>query len=260
MNGGPAILFANGSVFNAHTATTLNTSLVFPPRTAVSQSDELMMLSPESRLLLLDHIFLRFDEMVKEADALKIETVGEVYLVAANVAGVSVPDHVLVLSRLALKFIATVREIETAFRADVEGFSDSALRLEVRVGINSGPVTAGVIGRLLPRYRIFGDTVNTAARMETSAEPGRVQLSAASADLLCAMLPPEIGLAPRGEISVKGKVSRWKMDHISCAGLTSRLRARCKRLRAATFAPRPSSLASYLFSRVSFAFPSKIRA
>ena len=164
------------------------------------------MLSPESRLLLLDQIFLRFDELVKQAGALKIETVGEVYLVAANVAGVSVHDHALVLSRLALQFVTAVREIETAFRADVEGSSDSALRLEARVGINSGPITAGVIGKLLPRYRIFGDTVNTAARMESHAERGRVQLSASSAELLKGRLPPDIGLTPRGEISVKGKV------------------------------------------------------
>ena len=157
---------------------------------------------------MLDHIFLRFDELVKHAGALKIETVGEVYLVAANVAGVSVPDHALVLSRLALQFVAAVREIEADYRADTEGPSDSSLRLEVRVGINSGPITAGVIGKLLPRYRIFGDTVNTAARMETNAEPGRVQLSSSSADLLRACLPPDISLTPRGEISVKGKVCR----------------------------------------------------
>ena len=167
------------------------------------------MLSPESRLLLLDHIFLRFDELVKQAGALKIETVGEVYLVAANVAGWPVPDHALVLSRLALQFVASVREMEAAFRAsaDVGGSSDSALRLEARVGINSGPVIGGVIGKLLPRYRIFGDTVNTAARMETSSEPGRVHLSASAAEILRGSLPPDLGLTPRGEISVKGKVS-----------------------------------------------------
>ena len=165
------------------------------------------MLSPESRLLLLDHIFLRFDDLVKQAGALKIETVGEVYLVAANVAGVAVPDHALVLSRLALQFVAAVREMTADSRASVEALDDSAMRLDVRVGINSGPITAGVIGKLLPRYRIFGDTVNTAARMETNAEPGRVQLSASSAELLKGHLPPDIGLTPRGEISVKGKVS-----------------------------------------------------
>ena len=60
-----------------------------PPRPAltVSQSDELLLLSPEMRLMLLDHVFLRFDDLVKKAGALKIETIGGVYLVAANGAG-----------------------------------------------------------------------------------------------------------------------------------------------------------------------------
>ena len=142
------------------------------PIFAVSQSDEQLKLSPESRLLLLDHIFLRFDELVKEAGAIKIETVGDVYLVAANVAGVAVPDHALVLSRPGLKFVAAVHEIEAAFRAEVEGFSDSALQLEARVGINSGPLIGGVIGKLLPRYRIFGDTVGGGDHSRTVSAKG----------------------------------------------------------------------------------------
>ena len=57
------------------------------PALTVSQSDELLLLSPEMRLMLLDHVFLRFDDLVKKAGALKIETIGGVYLVAANGAG-----------------------------------------------------------------------------------------------------------------------------------------------------------------------------
>ena len=191
------------------------------------------MLSPETRLMRLDHIFLRFDDLVKHAGALKIETVGGVYLVAANVAGVTNHEHASVLSRLGLQFVAAVREMEAAFRAEVEGFSDSALRLVVRVGVNSGPVIGGVIGKLLPRYRIFGDTVNTAARMETNSEPGRVQLSASSAELLRKNLPPGVTLVPRGEIEVKGKVRRvlfgvrqFLWDRADFKGQKGRVRAR----------------------------------
>ena len=64
----------------------------------------------------------------------------------------------------------------------------------------------GDIGTLLPRYRIFGDTVNVAARMQSSCEPGREHLSPSSAAALALSLPPDIVLIPRGEIAVKGKV------------------------------------------------------
>ena len=130
-----------------------------PSLPSVGQSDDELLLSPETRLMLLDHVFLRFDGLAERAGVLKIETVGNVYLAAANVAHVAIKDHAVALSRLALQFVAAVREIEAASRAmfeeEGEGGADaaSALALEVRIGINSGPLIGGVIGRLLPRYR-----------------------------------------------------------------------------------------------------------
>ena len=121
-------------------------------------------------------------------------------------ANIPVPGHAVVLARLALQFVAAVHEMETAFRNDVEGFDEGDVHLEVRVGINSGPVTGGVIGKLLPRFRLFGDTVNTAARMETTSEPGRVQLSPSTVELLRKGLPLDLVLTERGEVDVKGKV------------------------------------------------------
>ena len=152
--------------------------------------------SPETRLRLLNAIFLCFDDLVARRRVVKVETISNVYMVAANVANIHNDDHVDALSRLALQFIEAVPKIESAFLMG---------GIVVRIGINSGPVIGGVIGNLLPRYRIFGDTVNTAARMETTSEPGRVHLSESAANILRQSPSADLRLVSRGPMAVKGK-------------------------------------------------------
>lgn len=109
------------------------------------------------------------------------------------VAGVPDPcgDHAAVLADVALALMA-----ETAALA-----RETGLRLELRAGIHTGPVLAGVIGTTKPAYDVWGDTVNTAARMESHGEPGRVQVTAA----VVARLAGRFECVPRGTIDVKGK-------------------------------------------------------
>ena len=141
----------------------------------IKQSDK--DLSPEARMRLLDNIFLAFDDLVAEAGAVKIETIAGVYVVAANVAGQVDAHHAATLSRLALRFASVVPQLAESFPSNKSPLPTmGAQRVECLLGIDSGAVIGGVIGKLLPRYRIFGDTVNTAARRETSSEPGRVQV------------------------------------------------------------------------------------
>ena len=141
----------------------------------VKQNDK--GLSPEARMRLLDSIFLAFDDLVKEAGAVKIETIAGVYVVAANVAGQVDPCHAATLSRLALRFASVIPKLAASFSSNNSPLPSTGARMvECLLGIDSGAVIGGVIGKLLPRYRIFGDTVNTAARMQTSSEPGRVQV------------------------------------------------------------------------------------
>jgi guanylate cyclase len=138
----------------------------------------------------LDHLFSHFDELAERWELEKIKTIGDCYMVAA---GVPTPrqDHARALALMALDMVESMRS-----NADV-----GHLGLELRVGINSGPVVAGVIGRKRFLYDLWGDAVNTASRMESHGTPGRIQITRATYELLA----DEFECEPRGTIVVKGK-------------------------------------------------------
>jgi adenylate cyclase len=139
---------------------------------------------------LLNEIFSSFDDLAAKHGLEKIKTIGDAYMVAA---GIPVPreDHARVLARFALA--ARDELAEHNLTADVP--------VELRIGINSGPVVAGVIGRRRFLYDLWGDTVNTASRMESHGLPGQVQITEATR----ALLDGEFTCTERGVIDVKGK-------------------------------------------------------
>ena len=144
----------------------------------------------------LNHLFSHFDELAERYGLEKIKTIGDCYMVAA---GVPTPraDHARALALMALDMLE-------AMRADDEV---GHLGLELRIGINSGPVVAGVIGRKRFLYDLWGDAVNTASRMESHGTPGRIQVTRATYELLA----DEFEFEPRGTIPIKGKgqVEAW---------------------------------------------------
>ena len=153
-------------------------------------------LQPAEVVGMLDHLFTHFDDVAERYGAEKIKTIGDCYMVAA---GVPAPreDHARVMALLALDML-------TAMRSD----DDIAhLGLELRIGINSGPVVAGVIGRKRFLYDLWGDAVNMASRMETSGTPGRIQVTRPTYELL----RDEFELEARGTVPIKGKgdVETW---------------------------------------------------
>ena len=135
-------------------------------------------------------------QLVDRYDVEKIKTIGDCYMVAAGVPTPR-PDHAEVMARMAL-------EMREAMRSrDAVGH----LGLELRIGINSGPVVAGVIGRKRFLYDLWGDAVNMASRMETHGTPGRIQVTRATYELL----QDEFELESRGTGPIKGKgdVETW---------------------------------------------------
>lgn len=146
-------------------------------------------LAPDELVALLDGVFGDFDRFTAEAGLEKIKTVGDEYMVAA---GVPVPrlDHAEALCDLALRI-----------RRHTESTTYRGHRLRFRIGIHSGPVVAGIIGREKFSYDLWGDTVNTASRMESHGIPGEIQISPATHDLVRGAFLCEL----RGPVEVKGK-------------------------------------------------------
>ena len=147
-------------------------------------------LAPAEVVGILDQLFSRFDTLLERHGLEKIKTIGDCYMAAAGVPDPS-PDHARRAALLALDMREAV-----ASSADGDG-----LGLELRIGINSGPVIAGVIGSKRFLYDLWGDAVNTASRMESQSTAGEIQITRATYELLKA----EFVCRRRGTILVKGK-------------------------------------------------------
>jgi len=154
-------------------------------------------MTPSELVDLLNEVFLMFDALTERYGLEKIKTIGDAYMVAAGVPH-SRPDHAHVLTRMALD----VRD-EMA-RRDFQG-----RRLALRMGIHSGPVVAGVIGSRKFSYDLWGDTVNTASRMESHGQANVIQITHSTYDLI----REEFVCEARGAIQVKGKgeMAVWRV-------------------------------------------------
>lgn len=144
---------------------------------------------PERLVAELNHIFSRFDDLVRAHRAEKIKTIGDGYMAVAG-APVPIPDHVDCICRLALAMAAEMSHIN-----EVLGTS-----FKLRVGINTGSVVAGVIGASRFSYDLWGDTVNVASRMESQGRPGSIQVTKAVVD----RAGDEFLFEPAGAVQVKG--------------------------------------------------------
>jgi adenylate cyclase len=147
-------------------------------------------LAASDLVTVLDRVFARWDALALKHGVEKIKTIGDAYMVAA---GIPLPraDHAEALAALALDMGPELARVAT----------ETGLALELRIGIDSGPVIAGVIGRAKFIYDLWGDTVNAASRMESHALPSTIQVTQRTYD----RLRDRFELRPRGPIEVKGK-------------------------------------------------------
>jgi class 3 adenylate cyclase len=135
---------------------------------------------------LLDAVFSDFDDLAERYGLEKIKTIGDAYMVASGIP-IPRPDHVRAVADMALAML----QVASSHR---DG-------LGLRIGIDTGPVVAGVIGRRKFIYDLWGDTVNTASRMESHGVPGEIQVT----ERVATALDGDYVLEARGAIEIKGK-------------------------------------------------------
>ncbi|XP_065118683.1 guanylate cyclase 2G [Paramisgurnus dabryanus] len=143
---------------------------------------------------LLNDLYSLFDEIIKLYDVYKVETIGDAYMVASGLPIIN-NGHAEEISTMALHFLYAIKRFKIRHLPNE--------KLALRIGINSGPVVAGVVGSTMPRYCLFGDTVNTASRMESNSLPLRIHVSQSTAEIL--IKTGNFELEERGDIEIKGK-------------------------------------------------------
>lgn len=156
----------------------------------VNFTEKAIAMSPETLIGELNELFSGFDLIMSEHGCERIKTIGDAYFA---ISGMPKPDkaHALKMVQAAREMISFLKKRNTV----------SPNKWEMRIGIHSGSVVAGIVGTHKYIYDVFGDSVNTASRMESNSEPDRINLSEFTAGLLENKIPLEV----RESIEVKGK-------------------------------------------------------
>uniref|UniRef100_A0A3B4UQD6 Guanylate cyclase n=1 Tax=Seriola dumerili TaxID=41447 RepID=A0A3B4UQD6_SERDU len=145
---------------------------------------------------MLNHIYKNFDSILDHHDVYKVETIGDAYMVASGLPKRNGNRHAVDIAHMALDILAFVGTFELQHLPGIP--------LWIRIGVHSGPCAAGVVGNKMPRYCLFGDTVNTASRMESTGLPLRIHVSQSTINIL-QRTDCKFEYEKRGETYLKGK-------------------------------------------------------
>ncbi|XP_064629344.1 atrial natriuretic peptide receptor 2-like [Lineus longissimus] len=153
------------------------------------------MSTPVQVIDFLNDLYTMFDEIISEYDVYKVETIGDAYMVVSGLPNKNGDNHAAEISKMSLKLLKSIKKFTISHCPDQ--------LLQLRIGLHSGPCAAGVVGLTMPRYCLFGDTVNTASRMESNGEPLKIHISNSTNEILSRY--GYFTTTFRGELAIKGK-------------------------------------------------------
>uniref|UniRef100_A0A8R1HRU8 Guanylate cyclase n=1 Tax=Caenorhabditis japonica TaxID=281687 RepID=A0A8R1HRU8_CAEJA len=153
--------------------------------------------SPFQVVNLLNDLYSNFDRIIEDHGVYKVESIGDGYLCVSGLPTRNGYAHIKQIVDMSLQFMEYCRKFKVPHLPREV--------VELRIGINSGPCVAGVVGLSMPRYCLFGDTVNTASRMESNGKPSLIHMTADAHSLLTTHFPLQYETNSRGEVIIKGK-------------------------------------------------------
>uniref|UniRef100_A0A914YCS2 guanylate cyclase n=1 Tax=Panagrolaimus superbus TaxID=310955 RepID=A0A914YCS2_9BILA len=144
----------------------------------------------------LNDLYSTFDTIIDEFNCYKVETIGDAYLVVSGIPIRNGNQHAVDIAEMSMGFLKAIKNFKIGHMPNE--------KVNIRIGLHTGPCVAGTVGLTMPRYCLFGDTVNTASRMESNGKPGKIHLSPSTNHYLTKLIGGYQSVS-RGEIIIKGK-------------------------------------------------------